>query len=840
MYLSKFTRKKSEIKPSKSQKQTTKKQSKKKSMKSFLFPIQSNITESKSASETTIDSIISNITKQDISDDEKIQMICEKLSHLETINFYGVLTLPYIKSKVSKGEYDGGQTHGGTKKRETDAQLLNKLDSVEKLDKELTKIDREINTIEENKAKNENKIEEKKESADEIAKEIIDPKTKPKDKTALEKVAATTKQTIQNLELKIYNYNKELSSLEKTRQALIDKKETLQEDAKKREDGETERRRRTTALAFLTAWRDRRFRRETETLTRCLENYQQQRTEFIDLLGQIKANKERFMDQISSIDSHFVPTMTSDILENIRTNLEIINKENYKRKLLDYKNKRQRLPQYEILVNKLVNSTNEVNKCKRQIRRLPAFTPTFYTEAERINLTCDNQFIITTPDCTKVFLLVSAGKMTKDSGCNILDVWLKNTTRMIELEKELFSKGYKGSNYLTDYAIYKTEFDKIDRNTLVDKLNVAFEASQAMGERAEHTKVKTIPLGRVGSGYMCFFYSDIVETTAIQLATLHQPKDNFHFTVHLDQGDATRHQDLPSRNVNMYSSGSIHLTAAHGMNMYKANMRPYIFVKDRDPPPIDGFIGLPRCIQILPVYPGDAIETSEVIYVGRIVTDTLNTYLQELAIDSQKPIKEEENNSNFRENTYPPIYTKLQIELPKQLRLAKKQRHLANIQIFEVTLATIKADLLQQMEVFSGDEKCKIFFERMIKGPYEETLRAAEQELTNFKKKDKFKDNENGMDPAILVEIARQGVKLDEVFPAGFFPEGGHINLTDIADKAIRSTAAAAAGKYKRKKYTRKRLNKVSKKRRYKILRNRTNKQAIYKIKSKINKNKQK
>ena len=129
----------------------------------------------------------------------------------------------------------------------------------------------------------------------------------------------------------------------------------------------------------------------------------------------------------------------------------------------------------------------------------------------------------------------------------------------------------------------------------------------------------------------------------------------------------------------------------------------------------------------------------------------------------------------------------------------------------------------------------------MIKGPYEETLKETTEELT--RKKDKFKDDENGMDPAILVEIARQGVRLEDFFPAEIFPEGGHINLTDIAAIAAAEAAAAAAaaeGKYKRKKYTRKRLNKVSKKRRYKILRNRTNKQAIYKIKSKINKNKQK
>ena len=833
MYLSKFTRKQSKIKPSKSQKQTTKKQSKKKSMKSFLFPIQSNITESKSASETTIDSIILNIAQKNISDDEKIQMICEKLSHLETINFYGVLTLPYIKSKVSKGEYDGGQTLGGAKKRETDAQLLDKLDSVEKIDKELTKIDRNINTINENIAKNENKIAEKKISADEIAKKLIDPNTKPREKTKLQEEAATTKKTIQNLELKIHDDKKELSSLENTRQALVDKKETLIEDAKKREDGETERRRRTAAEVAQTAWRERRFRRETEILARCLARYKQQLTEFENLLQQIEANKIEFIDQIGYIDSDLDP-MSSDITRRIGTELENINKTNYNNRLLDYKNARQRMPQYQNLETKLVDSINAVDNCKGRIRGLPAAIPPIdFREEHRITLTCADQFEITGVDCNNVYRLVQSGRITKDLGIEILDVWLENTTRMIELEKELFSKGYKGSTYLTEYAIYKEEFKKIDSNELEKRLNDAFEASHTMRERVEHTIVKAKFLSEVGSGFMCFFYSEIDRNAAKIRASADQRQGNFHLTVHLDEGVGNEALDV--RNVNRYSSGSIHLTGVH--NMYQANMRPYIFVKDTDQPPIDGFIGLPRCIQILPVYPGDAIGTSNVIYVGRIVTDTLNTYLKELAIGSQMQITEEAHNSNFHKNTYRPIIDKLQIGLQKQIKLVKKPKYLAKIQIFEVTLAAIKADLLQQIEVI--DDECKTFFKNYIKEPYEETLGAAEQELN--KKKDKLKGfNENGMDPAILVEIARQGVRLEDFFPSKIFPEGGHINLTDIAAAAEAAAAAAAEGKYKRKKYTRKRLNKVSKKRRYKILRNRTNKQAIYKIKSKINKNKQK
>jgi hypothetical protein len=260
-------------------------------------------------------------------------------------------------------------------------------------------------------------------------------------------------------------------------------------------------------------------------------------------------------------------------------------------------------------------------------------------------------------------------------------------------------------------------------------------------------------------------------------------------------------------------------------------MRPYIFEKDTDPPPIDGFIGLPRCIQILPVYPGDAKETSEVIYVGRIVTDTLNTYLKELAIDSQMLIKEQAHNENFRVNTSLPILTELQKELPKQIKLVKKPRYLANIQIFEANLAPIRKALQKLLDIFRKDAECKKFFND-VNTSYEETTNTTDKEIN--KKRDKFKDvDETGMDRAILVKIARQGVQLRDVFPAEIFPEGGRLNLEDIAAEA---EAEIARGKYKRKKYTRKRLNKVSKKKQYKILRKRTNKYSIYKI----NKNKQK
>ena len=107
--LKKKTTRKQSIK--KLQEQTTRKQRIKQSMTSRLLPKESNKTEI----ESTIDSIISNITKQDISADEKIQMICEKLSQLKTIDFHGVLIIPYSNSIVSDKEVTGGQTLGGTK-----------------------------------------------------------------------------------------------------------------------------------------------------------------------------------------------------------------------------------------------------------------------------------------------------------------------------------------------------------------------------------------------------------------------------------------------------------------------------------------------------------------------------------------------------------------------------------------------------------------------------------------------------------------------------------------------------------------------------------------------------
>ena len=110
--LKKQTTRKQSIK--KLKEQTTMKQRIKQSMTSFLTPKQKKQS-NKTEIESTIDSIISNITKQDISADAKIQMICEKLSHLETIDFHGVLIIPYSNSIVSKKDVTRGQTLGGTR-----------------------------------------------------------------------------------------------------------------------------------------------------------------------------------------------------------------------------------------------------------------------------------------------------------------------------------------------------------------------------------------------------------------------------------------------------------------------------------------------------------------------------------------------------------------------------------------------------------------------------------------------------------------------------------------------------------------------------------------------------
>jgi hypothetical protein len=830
MYFSKFTRKqrkkiyiKSQQQSArkqrkkiyiKSQQQSARKQSKKKSIKSFLLPKRSNKTESKSTTESTIDSIISHIAQKNISADEKIQMICDELSQLKTIVFYGVLTLPHIKSKVSKGEYNRGQTIGGMIRRETNEQKL------ERLRKELTKINDKIDTTELNIVENDIKLATatiKAIEADEKAKQAT-----PKNTLTLVKEATAKKQTKQRLEAKHVNYKIELIKYENEIQALSDEIRQLDTDAIER--------RRQEADAMIHA---ENVAREVDIINRCLERYRLEHVDFNNLLQQIRDYKNVFIEQIKAIDSHF-EHMTSNIVLAIKTKLENINKTNYERRLLNYKIARQGLPQYQNLERKLEASTIAVNRYKALIRGLPAvIAPTGYTEDKRIKLRCDNQFIITDADCDKVFLLVQDGKMSNDSGHDILDVWLENTRRMIELEKELFSKGYKGSAYLTNYNIYKEEFEKIEPEIFTDRLNIALENSPTI--RGEHIIVKSKQLAVLGVAW--FFCSNIDEAEARRLSSIHQARDNFHFTAHLDPGDVADRSDLPSRNTNKYSSGSLHLTGND--KIYKANMRPYIFKEDKDPPPIDGFVGLPRCIQILPVYPGDARETSDVIYVGRIVTDTLNTYLKELAIDSQKPIKEQEHNDNFRENTYNPIITELQKELPKQVRLGKKQRYLANIQRFEETLVPIREALQNLLDIFRQDDDCKIFFQNIINESYQQTLTTTDEEIN--KKRDKFKHiDEQGMDRAILVKIARQGVILEDVFPLEIFPAGGRLNLNDIADEALRVEGEIARGKYKRKKYTRKRLNKVSKKKQYKILRKRTNKYSIYKIKSKINKNKQK
>jgi hypothetical protein len=62
----------------------------------------------------------------------------------------------------------------------------------------------------------------------------------------------------------------------------------------------------------------------------------------------------------------------------------------------------------------------------------------------------------------------------------------------------------------------KEEFEKIESDKLEQKLNVAFENSTI---RTEHTIVKTKLLSKLGSGFICIFYSDLDQTEARRLAS---------------------------------------------------------------------------------------------------------------------------------------------------------------------------------------------------------------------------------------------------------------------------------------------------------------------------------
>jgi len=237
--------------------------------------------------------------------------------------------------------------------------------------------------------------------------------------------------------------------------------------------------------------------------------------------------------------------------------------------------------------------------------------------AEIKTLQLADQTTITKEDCKKIVDLVTNKKITKAEATEILDVWNMNYKNMIDTDKILYLKGYTYKSVVTDNQIYMDVMSKINHKIFMLELKNAF--IQPVEENL-YVKVRYKP-GQATDDpcHMFFFYSLPHKDTEI-------PKEknkDFHLTIHLG---SPKEED--TFNIDDFGKGRTHLREGSSELKNSANLIPYTYKKrDAD------FTRQDQCIQVIPLYQPTAKFNQPVINVGSIIVKVLNDYLQTLQID---------------------------------------------------------------------------------------------------------------------------------------------------------------------------------------------------------------
>jgi hypothetical protein len=246
----------------------------------------------------------------------------------------------------------------------------------------------------------------------------------------------------------------------------------------------------------------------------------------------------------------------------------------------------------------------------------------------------ENQTTITEDDCNVIKSLVECKEITIATATKYLNVWKMNFKNMIDTRKILYLKGYTYTSALTDNQIYQDVMSNINHKIFMLELKNAF-IKPVRGNL--YVKVRYKPGQYMNSDpcHMFFFYSYTYKNAEIEA----EKNKDFHLTIHLGS--------IPGEKIDIYdfTQGKIHLRTDSKTYKNSANLLPHIFTKRRG-----NFTGAGAaaskaapaaaaageadiCIQVIPLYQPTAHPSQELIYIGRVVVEALNDYLQALQID---------------------------------------------------------------------------------------------------------------------------------------------------------------------------------------------------------------
>jgi hypothetical protein len=564
--------------------------------------------------EKSIDEIFLDVGKQNLSSYDEIEMIRERLLQLETIQFHGVLKIPYLLSPSSADEGKTTSSGGGV------------MDDLDKLNKQ----------IEEKKA-------EKKSLLDKIENLSSDFDDITKFNTNFVKVS-------KDLLILTDNYNQIVRDNEELGFFGVN---ILDEDilAKKK-------------LGIVSNTTESSSSQQDKTITKQITDQASDLQSNIDITtynidkDNLRGNYNKAFYAILN-DYDTSPAMiihdnevSKLILALKNLKLEISKPEEIKLKQdSDYKN-------FDIAIIEISGIINgkkaEITALKNTLKKKAKYSLISWDEIKTLQLT--DQTTITEEDCNKIKDLVKNKKITQAEASEILDVWNMNYKNMIDTDKILYLKGYTYKSVVRDNQIYMDVMSKINHKIFMLELKNAF--IQPVEENL-YVKVRYKP-GQATDDpcHMFFFYSLPHKDTEIP----QEKNKDFHLTIHFG---SPKEED--TFNIDDFGKGRTHLRESSSEPKNSANLIPYTY-KKRD----TDFTRQDQCIQVIPLYQPTAKSNQPVINVGSIIVKVLNDYLQTLQIDllETEEIKDKKliddlssflikRSNQYLKETLQPIITKL-------------------------------------------------------------------------------------------------------------------------------------------------------------------------------------
>jgi hypothetical protein len=472
----------------------------------------------------------------------------------------------------------------------------------------------------------------------------------------------------------------------------------------------------------------------------------------------------------------------------------------------------------------------EITALTGTLEKKPKFNLITWDDIKKLQLA--DQTTISGEDCNKIKDLVKNRKITQAEATEILDVWNMNYKNMIDTDKILYLKGYTYKSVVTDNQIYMDVMSKINHKIFMLELKNAFIQPIKVEKKNLYVKVRYKP-GQATDDpcHMFFFYSLPDKDTEI-------PKEknkDFHLTIHLGSPEED------TFNIDDFGKGKTHLRENSAELKNSANLIPYTYKKrDADLTRQD------QCIQVIPLYQPTAKFNQPVINVGSIIVKVLNDYLQTLQIDllETEGIKDKKliddlssfliNRSNkYLKETLQPIITKLNDDV------SAKQKPILRKMIIEFYLDDTIIDkksiqqfltinkFIKQQNIYKNNIIISEFNESHYKDIIDKANERLEQlyiEATGAHPSTAQTSNGSKVTMAVVNNAFNAPVSAPAAAAAAAAQEGiPYLASNESGDEEI-TPISKASGKNRKIKYTNNRYNKVSKKRYNKVSKKRYNK----------------